>query len=574
MTEQNPQAVDNVQMEKQQGDDGQLPAGAAVSPHENPAEHTEVEKVPGFLSLQNMKVFQICLIGGMLNGYTIGLVPIYAFLYLTSTDCSLYKSEDACITVLNAECQWDVKASQCGWRYFTCGKAYPTDPLNPAVAEAACKADSRCSWVYADKECNNLRGYTPTENGIFASAMILGAMLGSMYCGKFVVVAGHNMTFTVGGLIAVVSSVMYHVSVHCNEFWVLCVGRLLIGLTISTVYVAGVMYLDQNAIRKHYHKLGVSLGLFTTFGILLAAVMGLAVGRSIDYKKDANLGGRMHAICAVSTLLSTCMTVSGIFLPVSKVQFKEFIKIKAKILNADEYSLLQMSGRLALGLVIAGSAQLTGINAVMNYAPTIMSRFGVESLLGNFLVMLWNFLSSFAPILLSNWFTVRQMFLFGSFASSISCLLLCGVPVYPGVAASTVRNGVAITGIVIFVLSFEIGLAGCFGVLTQDIFPPSFRPKGASFVMLVQFLFNLIINLCFPIAVERVSGGPSANQDKGQAVAFIFFGCVGLLCSIIELFFLHRWEDIHPEGSRAKKANPEMQQTLESAPEPQNNVTA
>ncbi|KEG09368.1 hexose transporter [Trypanosoma grayi] len=528
------------------------PAEPAEKKNEKGAEEDD----PGFFSLANLIVAQVCIAGGLINGYTIGLVPIYAFLYLCSTDCSLYKSENACSTVLNVDCLWDAGTGTCMWREFTCSVEYPTDPSNIEASRSACQDDGRCNWVYSDDVCKNPIGYTSVENGIFACAMVLGAMFGAMYSGKLVIITGHNATFTIGGIIGVVSSIMYHVSVECDEFWVLCVGRLLMGLIIGAIYVVCPMYLDQNAIRKYYHMLGASLGAFTTFGIMFAAIMGLALGRSIDYTKDANIGGRMQGLCAISTAISMCILLMGIFLPRSKVQFHEDERKDAVILDENEYSWRQMTGTLVMGVVMAGSAQLTGINAVMNYAPTIMGRLGMEPLLGNFVVMAWNFLTSLTTVLLARWFTMRQLFLFGSFVSSAACLLLCGVPVYPGVAKPNVRNGVAITGIAIFIFAFEIGLAACFGVLTQDVFPASFRPKGASFVMLVQFFFNIIINLFFPIAVENISGGPSGNQDKGQAVAFIFFGCVGFFCSVLELFFLFPWEDKHPREGGSGPAEP------------------
>ncbi|KEG13046.1 putative hexose transporter, partial [Trypanosoma grayi] len=160
--------------------------------------------------------------------------------------------------------------------------------------------------------------------------------------------------------------------------------------------------------------------------------------------------------------------------------------------------------------------------------------------------MVWNFVTSLVAIPLASFFTMRQLFLGASLAASVACLFLCGIPVYPDVAETNVKNGVAITGVAVFIAAFEIGVGPCFFVLAQDLFPRSFRPKGSSFVLLANFVFNIIINVCYPIATEAVSGGPSGNQDKGQSVAFIFFGCIGLVCFVLELFFLYPWEESEP----------------------------
>ncbi|KAF8290851.1 hexose transporter [Trypanosoma cruzi] len=79
-------------------------------------------------------------------------------------------------------------------------------------------------------------------------------------------------------------------------------------------------------------------------------------------------------------------------------------------------------------------------------------------LVGNFVVMAWNFVTTLVSIPLARVLTMRQLFLGASLVASVSCLLLCGVPVYPGVADKNVKNGVAITGIAVFIAAFEIGL--------------------------------------------------------------------------------------------------------------------
>ncbi|PBJ79114.1 glucose transporter,hexose transporter [Trypanosoma cruzi cruzi] len=515
-----------------------------------------------FCSLENLKVAQVQVVGGTLNGFSIGFVAVYAYFYLMSTDCSMYKKEVACNRVLNAECSWNKTRGECGWNGFTCFWGHGKD-------KTPCLDDSRCKWVYSDEECKNPTGYSSSYNGIFAGAMIVGAMIGSIYAGQFAARFGHKVSFLIVGIVGVVSSVMYHVSSATNEFWVLCVGRLLIGVVLGLVNVACPMYVDQNAHPKFLHVDGVLFQVFTTFGIMFAAAMGLAIGQSVNFDKDIKMDARMQGYCAFSTLLSVLMVALGIFLGESKTKFTSGKhEDDGTALDPNEYSYLQMLGPLAMGLVTSGTLQLTGINAVMNYAPKIMGNLGMVPLVGNFVVMAWNFVTTLVSIPLARVLTMRQLFLGASLVASVSCLLLCGVPVYPGVADKNVKNGVAITGLAVFIAAFEIGLGPCFFVLAQELFPRSFRPRGASFVLLTNFIFNVIINVCYPIATEGISGGPSGNQDKGQAVAFIFFGCIGLVCFVLQVFFLYPWEESTPQNhgdTNEESALPERQSPIEVA---------
>ncbi|KAG5489060.1 hypothetical protein JIQ42_00682 [Leishmania sp. Namibia] len=597
-----------------------------------------------FFSSSNISAILAQAIGGSLSGYSIGFVGVYSTLFGYSTNCASFLQEKSCTTVPNADCKWFVSPTgtgYCGWPEITCRKEYAyTNPAEMPGALARCEADSRCRWSYSDEECQNPSGYSSSESGIFAGSMIAGCLIGSVFAGPLASKIGARLSFLLVGLVGVVSSVMYHASCAADEFWVLIVGRFVIGLFLGVICVACPVYTDQNAHPKWKRTIGVMFQVFTTLGIFVAALMGLALGQSIrfDHDGDQRVMARMQGLCVFSTLFSLLTVVLGIVTKESRAKFggdeEGGDEEGCAELNPNEYGYIEMIPRLLMGCVMAGTLQLTGINAVMNYAPTIMGSLGLAPLVGNFVVMLWNFVTTLASIPLSYVFTMRQLFLFGSIFTSCMCLFMCGIPVYPGVSKKLeakngvaitgillfilgfeyaptimgslglaplvgnfvvmlwnfvttlasiplsyvftmrqlflfgsifmscmclfmcgipvypgvskkleVKNGVAITGILLFILGFEVCVGPCYYVLTQDMFPPSFRPRGASFTQVAQFIFNLIINVCYPIATESISGGPSGNQDKGQAVAFIFFGCLGFICFVIQVFFLHPWDE-------------------------------
>lgn len=111
--------------------------------------------------------------------------------------------------------------------------------------------------------------------------MILGCLFGSFFAGPLAVKIGSKLSFLLVGIVSLVSSILYHVSAATNEFWVLVVGRFVIGLFLGVVGVACPMYVDQNAHPKYKRMIGVLFQVFTTFGIFLAAMMGLALGQSV-----------------------------------------------------------------------------------------------------------------------------------------------------------------------------------------------------------------------------------------------------------------------------------------------------
>lgn len=500
---------------------------------------------PPFFSFSTLKVAQVNLINGLLNGYSIGFVGPYSTLFDMSENCNAYKSQKPCETLANSKCKWD--DSTVSW---DSGKACiwkNQDNCLTYTAEGACSDNKFCEWSYSDKSCHNKHGYDPIANGIFAGAMILGSTVGSLFGGYFVTLLGLKRTFFAVGVTGIICSVLYHISSAFTIFGLLCTARAVIGFALALVCIASPMYVNVHAHPKNCKSIGVLFQVFNTFGICLAATMGLIVGQTVSYysTKDVRLKDRMQGMCALSTFLSVCVTLLGILLDDGNgpSDNNDEGKDEAQRLNQSEYSWGQMIGPLLMGGVVSGTLQLTGINAVMNYAPTIMESLGMDPLMGNWVVMVWNFVTTIVSIPLASFISMRYMFLGGSLVTSLSCLFLCGIPVFPGVAEKKIKDGVAITGILIFIAAFEIGVGPCFYVLAQDLFPPSFRPKGSSVTMLWQFFFNLIINVFYPSATKGISGGPSGDQDKGQAVAFIFFGAIGLVCFVVEIFFLYPWED-------------------------------
>eukprot|EP00658_Telonema_sp_P-2_P081904 TRINITY_DN8514_c0_g2_i1.p1 TRINITY_DN8514_c0_g2~~TRINITY_DN8514_c0_g2_i1.p1 ORF type:complete len:289 (-),score=75.79 TRINITY_DN8514_c0_g2_i1:239-1105(-) len=272
---------------------------------------------------------------------------------------------------------------------------------------------------------------------------------------------------------------------------------------------------------------------------------------------------RIQMVMAVETFISVLCVVVGILIPESKMykkkssaadvdQHLEATEEDDKLINDGEpvdqtvYPLSMMVVPLLVATALSVAQQMTGINAIMSYAPIITSSMGLRPLMGNFVVMLWNFITTILSVPLSSRLTMRQMYIGGSIVASLAQFVV-GIPMYPGLASDTVVQVFAGLGIFIFILAFECGMGPAFYVLCQQLFPNTFRPKGSSFTITIQFIFNIIINVCFPIAVQNLSGGPSGNQNMGMSLVFMFFGTTGLLSWVVLYFFLHPFKTTSEE---------------------------
>lgn len=175
----------------------------------------------------------------------------------------------------------------------------------------------------------------------------------------------------------------------------------------------------------------------------------------------------------------------------------------------------------------------------MNYAPEITKSAGFTPLVGNFVVMLWNFLTSIVAIPCATRFPPRNLYIVGTLIASLACLLN-GIPVYPGLLEDDeLRHVLSGSGILIFIAAFQIAMGPVFYMLCVELFPLKYRARGCAFTNFTQYVMNIMVNFGYPVIVVALSGGLDANQDKGQAMMFIFFGFVGLISVPPMITFLY-----------------------------------
>lgn len=501
------------------------------------------EEVPqSFFSYENLKVGQTCIFSGLLCGYGSAYVGAYTTLYDMSENCNLYKQQSACVTLSNARCSWTSDTTMpCVWRdALNCFQEFTT--------AASCTSHSSCTWSYSASHCENKHGYGVVEEGVFAASMVTGCMISCFFNGALCRLLGLKRMLLLAGILGLIACVGYHLSTALTLFWLLVVSRVILGCANGMCTVASTVYVNINAHPRYAQKIGMLFQLFSCFGVFFGSLVGLMVGQTINVDSDSNahLKARMQGFSAGATLTAVLLVGLGIWVPKGKPLTVTEESEEEPNSEERKYTYIEMLPRLLVGVTMAATLQLTGFNAVMNFAPTIMEEIGMQPFPGNVLVMGWTAATTVVSIPLASVASMRTLFLWSCLGASLSCIFLCGIPVWPDVANNNVKNGVGITGILMYICLFEFGVGPAFYVLSQDIFPRTFRPKGSSFMNLVQFFFTILINGFYPTATTTASGGAAGNQNRGQAIAFIFFGVVGIICFGILFFFMHPWEERIP----------------------------
>jgi sugar porter (SP) family MFS transporter len=489
----------------------------------------------------------ICVIvGGSLVGYSTGYVSVALAWYNVVSNCTGIATQPACEWVGSSG------PSGCVWVNDTAAPAHCAFSTGGACAtttdEAACKADSRCSWDPNVNTCSHVASWDANEQGWIATTMIIGGLVGSMLGEPFVHKLGLKRSMVVTGILAAVSTVCIFIGWSLNDpakrFALFLVFRTVNGISVGFASIFCPMYVGDVAPKAISVKIGVCFQVFLTFGIMLAAGLGWAIEPKAP--TDTDDIARFQTLNAVNMLISVAMIPMGALV---MTPAKESVASQRPETGDEDpmRSLLQagddggaagtrfwFTKMMWGGVMLSVVQQLCGINAIMNYVPSMATTVGVSNpFLSNFVVMIWNFVTSLVAIPIAERTSPEFSYVVGTVVASIACFIT-GIPTYPGVTESeTTRNGLVIFGILLFILAFEVGMGPPFYVLAQSMFPERVRAKGCSFTMAIQFLFNIGVNYGFPVLVEAFSGGASGDQKKGLAIMFFIFGGVSIVAIII-----------------------------------------
>jgi sugar porter (SP) family MFS transporter len=363
---------------------------------------------------------------------------------------------------------------------------------------------------------------------------------------------GRKASIAVCAVVGLIGTAMIAVGwAERENFPVLVIAEVVVGLVGGWLSVICPMYCGEMAARQLEETIGVLFQLAVTFGILCAASMGLILDPRTDTATaDAHLQERLQYVLLVQWCISVVLIPAAALMPESTLWLQER-RAKAQATTGvlhDDVAQRSESGSapaakpevnvfklayltpLMVGVALASAQQLTGINAIMIYGPNLVGAIGLEPLVGNFCIMLWNFLSCAISVPLVRRFAPRLLYIGSTTVATVACAIT-GMAVVPGVlpSGSGAQHVLSGLGIMAFITAFECGIGPCFYVLAQDTFPAEVRSAGCSYTVWVQFAFNVVINWGFPIAMTAFSGGASGDQDRGMSVCFFIFAGIGFL---------------------------------------------
>ncbi|HKO80848.1 MAG TPA: MFS transporter, partial [Chitinophagaceae bacterium] len=177
---------------------------------------------------------------------------------------------------------------------------------------------------------------------------------------------------------------------------------------------------------------------------------------------------------------------------------------------------LPLSKLLALAMILTALSQLSGINGVIFYGPTIMKSAGIvtsDALFYQVILGVANVLFTLIAIVKVDSWGRRPLYLYGSICAAIA-LALTGICFW-----MNITGWLMLSCIILFLLFFALSLGPLKFVISTEIFPTHIRGTALSVCIMTMWVSDWIVNLLFPIL----------RDGLGIAVTFFIFSFFCLL---------------------------------------------
>ncbi|MGI3900670.1 MAG: sugar porter family MFS transporter [Janthinobacterium lividum] len=370
---------------------------------------------------------------------------------------------------------------------------------------------------------------SPLMQGVVTSIALLGAAVAAAFAGSVSDRYGRRPVILVTALIFVVGSL---VSAFATALWMLLVGRLLVGLGIGVSSMLAPLYLSETAPAENRGAM-VSLNqLMITTGILVSYLIGYAFAAGGEWRWMLGLGALPGVILAggmlalpesprwlaghghVADARRALEALRGSGESARQIE-AELDKIEADLAQEKRrvggIPLSDPSLRMPLivGVGLAIFQQVTGINTVIYFAPTIFQAAGLSSASASILatagVGAVNVAMTLVAIRLIDRVGRRALLLVGLAGMAASLVVLGGGFL---LGAGGALGWVTAASLTAYVGFFAVGLGPVFWLLISEIFPTAARGRCMSIATVANWGFNLIVALTFLDLVD-VFGRPA-----------------------------------------------------------------
>jgi len=338
-----------------------------------------------------------------------------------------------------------------------------------------------------------------------------GAAFGNIPANKI----GRKKTLFWIGVLFLLTSIGAAVSTNVYAFMLF---RFISGLSIGASSVVAPVYISEIAPPKYRGRMVISFQLNVVAGILIAYFSNYLL-QGFDGKND------WRWMLGVVAIPSAAFSILMIFTPETPrwlVLYKKDDDAARKVLALTEDNTDHLIERikqsvssntewlfqkkhlrlLILAFLIAFFNQLSGINAIIYFAPKVFEMAGIgrsAALFSTVGIGVVNLIFTIIGWSLIDKFGRRTLMFIGSFGYIISLSLIA-------IAFNSDNHSMIVYYVFMFIAAHAVGQGAVIWVFLSELFPNAIRASGTSFGCLTHWFFAALVAQVFPFFAATVSG--------------------------------------------------------------------
>jgi sugar porter (SP) family MFS transporter len=374
----------------------------------------------------------------------------------------------------------------------------------------------------AEKTIQSLWGLSPELHGVAMASALYGTVIGSLIGGWPTDRFGRKATLLWIGVFYFIGAVGSGLATNVSLF---IIARFLGGLGIGISTVAAPLYISEIAPPKHRGRLAGMFQFNIVFGILIAFVsnallagiganawrwmLGVAAFPSLLYallclglpeSPRWLLGKRGNREAGVNVLQRIQPDASKVEI---EAEADEIVAASTETASSAAFWTRRLRKPILLAISIAFFNQLSGINAILYFAPRIFELTGLgakAALLQSIGIGITNLIFTFVGLWLIDKLGRRTLLFIGSFGYIASLGLVAW-------AFFTNHYAIVPACIFAFIAAHAIGQGAVIWVFISEIFPNRHRAEGQSLGSFTHWVFAALLTTFFPKMVTVLPPG-------------------------------------------------------------------
>ncbi|TDQ08126.1 sugar porter family MFS transporter [Pedobacter metabolipauper] len=393
---------------------------------------------------------------------------------------------------------------------------------------------------------------TPLQEGWFVSSALVGCIIGVAFSGDLSDRLGRKKLLFLSAVLFLFSAVGCALAGSLQ--W-LITARLISGVGVGIASIVVPLYLSEIAPAAIRGRLVTCYQLAITVGILLAYITNSLL---LNYSEQHALASisqmfdlvyiqeAWRGMFSIGIFIALLFLIGLFFVPesprwlIKKGRNKEGYALLTKINNGKDRSAEvnaadteaeeggtykelftpKLRKALLLGVLLPLFSQLSGINAIIYYGPSILNDAGIalsNSFLGQIIFGVANLVFTFVAIWKVDQWGRRPLYLIGTVGATIS-LFLTALFFSLGQTSSIFL----IISVTVFLACFAFSIGPLKFVVASEIFPTRIRGKAMGLSIMVMWVADTIVGQLTPVLL----------REAGTSVTFCVFGFFCLIAFI------------------------------------------